>query len=570
MTGGAGEGALRVLAVLDDVQVARTIQRVVTEEGDAYTRVASVEEAVTFVAKEPVDVAFIELRAESGAALALCHHLPSVRPELIVQAIVHPSDLARGPEALSLGATAILLSPLTGDGVSRVLSDAKAERARRRKIEAVDALERQLSHEKQRVALYDRLVRYARTGAPSEAVRAIVEGLTELGDAKGVALYASFDADDRELVRLAAVGSAIDLPQSPGRAELAQIAGDRRGRVVPLSAVSGELGLLVVEPVEPNREAELLALADLAAAMLSLLDRHDRVDARDRIFPERDFQTVSERMLALAARHDRRASLLVISVGDRSTRREEIVTEIADIVRHTDALCGTEEGDLLLFLPETTSTGAHVCRRRVVARLAGDRRARPKSGPTRATEASATRPPVAVGVASFPHDGTSLRRLIRTARGRAREDALSSVHALALDAMSLAEIVDALLERPVIDAGPRSPYPLDVAHAGLSSVVQRACRDALRGGEAHVLATFQPGLGVATAAGQVTKPRVLDVRKHPRCADLEAIVVEAEHGVWICCGRVVGNRFRGVHAADPLLADVIGRRLVELGGLRAS
>ncbi len=103
--GSAGEGALRVLAVLDDVQVARTIQRVVAEEGDAYTRVASVEEAVTLATNEPIDVAFIELRAESGAALALCHHLPSVRPELNVQAIVHPSDLARGPEALSLGST---------------------------------------------------------------------------------------------------------------------------------------------------------------------------------------------------------------------------------------------------------------------------------------------------------------------------------------------------------------------------------------------------------------------------------------------------------------------------------
>ncbi len=468
---------------------------------------------------------------------------------------------------MSLGATALLLSPLTGDGVSRVLSDAKAERARRRRVEA---LEHRLSYEKQRVELYDRLVRYARTGAPSEAVRAIVEGLTELGGAKGVALYASFDADDRELVRLAAVGSAIDMPQSPARTELARIALDRQGRVVPLSSASGELGLLVIEHIEPSREAEFMALADLAAAMLSLLDRHERVDAKDRVFPERDFQTISERMLALAARHDRRASLLAISAGDGSVRRDEIMAEIADIVRHTDALCGTEEGDLLLFLPETTSTGAHACRRRIVARLTGDRRARPKSGPTRATESKSSRPPVAVGVASFPHDGTSLRRLIRTARGRVREDALSSVHALALDALPLAELVDALLSKPVIDAGPRSPYPLDVAHAGLSSVVQRACRDALRGGDAHVLATFQPGLGVAAAAGQITKPRVLDVRKHPRCADLEAIVVEAEHGVWICCGRVVGSRFRGVHAADPLLADVIGRRLVELGGLRAS
>ena len=74
---------------------------------------------------------------------------------------------------------------------------------------------------------------------------------------------------------------------------------------------------------------------------------------------------------------------------------------------------------------------------------------------------------------------------------------------------------------------------------------------------------------MAAAARQVASPKVLDVRAEPGCANVEAIVVEAEHGAWVCCGRVIGERFRGVHCADPLLADVLTRRLVAAGSPNA-
>ena len=135
--------------------------------------------------------------------------------------------------------------------------------------------------------------------------------------------------------------------------------------------------------------------------------------------------------------------------------------------------------------------------------------------------------------------------------------------------MGLGEAIDALIARPFLEAGPRSPYPLDVACSALFSLAARACTEGRRGGEANVTTTLQSGLGVAAAARQVASPRVLDVRGEPGCENVEAIVVEAEHCAWVCCGRVVGERFRGVHAADPLLADVIERRLSAAGGTRA-
>src|SRR6185436_10572842 len=115
-----------------------------------------------------------------------------------------------------------------------------------------------------------------------------------------------------------------------------------------------------------------------------------------------------------AQRHERRFSVLAISVpGDKPNRREDATREISDIVRTTDALCGLEDGDLVIFLPETTGLGAHACRRRILARLLGDRRARPRASQSKrqSQDPRSKRAPVSIGVATFPHDGTTLRRL---------------------------------------------------------------------------------------------------------------------------------------------------------------
>ena len=566
------DGTLRVLAVVGDRDVAKAIEHIVVEEGDTFEIAESLDEAVARASAARFDVAFIELDAEAGAALALCHHLPSVCPDIVVHAIVSPQELERGAEALSLGAAGVIVSPPTGDAIARVLDGLKTEALRTKQV---NLLEAKLAHERKRLETYDRLVRFARGAAQSDAIRAIVDGVSQLSGAKGVALYATFGDDESERVRLAAIGTALDLPPSSQPADLSRLVQARHARVLPLVSAGGELGILVLDQAPELPEPEIASVADLAAAMLSLVDRQDHVDESVRVFPPRHFRAVADRMLTLAGRHDRRASVLAVTLpsSDRPNRREEATLEIADILRNTDALCGTEEGDLLVFLPETTGVGAHFCRRRILARLMGDRRARSAKGGTVRTHDPRSKGalivPIAIGVSTFPHDGATLKRLVRSARARAVDDSRSPVHALALDAISLQEVVDALIARPMLDAGPRSPFPLDVACSALFALVTRACREAMRGGETSVLTTLQPGLGVAAAARQAVAPRVLDVRAEPGCENVEAIVVEAEHGAWVCCGRVIGDRFRGVHCADPLLADILTRRIVAAGGAHA-
>ena len=561
---------LSILAVIEDQDIADAVEHVITEEGATFTRATSIDGAVKTASEARFDVAFIELRVDGGAALALCHHLPSLCPGIVVHALASPQELERGAEALSLGAASVILSPPTGDALARVLTDLSAEAARGAQV---NLLEEKLTRERKRLETYDRLVRFARGAAQSDAVRAIVDGVSQISGAKVVALYATFGDAESERVRLAAVGTSLDLPSASQPADLSRLVQARHARVVPLVSGAGELGILVLENVPNATDPDIASVADLAAAMLSLVDRHDHVDESVRVFPPRHFRTVADRMLTLASRHDRRASVLAITLPgpDRPNRREEATLEIADIVRNTDALCGTEDGDLLVFLPETSAIGAHSCRRRILARLTGERRARPKKGgAVRAQEPRSSKsPPIAVGVATFPHDGTTLKRLIKAARTRAYDATRSPVHTLSLEGMPLQELVDALIARPMLDAGPRSPYPLDVACSALFALVARACREALRGGETIVLTTLQPGLGVAAAARQITTPKVLDVRGEPGCANIEAIVVEAEHGAWVCCGRVIGERFRGVHCADPLLADVVTRRIAAAGSAHA-
>jgi hypothetical protein len=49
---------------------------------------------------------------------------------------------------------------------------------------------------------------------------------------------------------------------------------------------------------------------------------------------------------------------------------------------------------------------------------------------------------------------------------------------------------------------------------------------------------------------------------------IEALAILAEHGAYALIGRSEGGVVRGLHAADPLLADLLAERLGKAAGLR--
>ncbi len=553
------QGALRVIAFLSDRVAAKTVSAVVGEDGDSVDVFTSVDEVVARASANGFDVAFVDVDADDGAALALCHHLPILSPGVEVHVLVSPRQMERGASALSLGAAGVIVSPPTGDAIARVLSHRKATNAR---TDHVQRLEHRVALNQRRLEAYDRVIRRVRGASRDELIQATVEGVLDRTHATGAALY--LGGVDLQKRRAAATGTAKDLPSFASSAELLDLTPRRDVRVLSVECGSRELGILVIDGAGAVAESDLGGALDLVVAMLLIAETRES-NAKVAPFAAREFRSTVDRMLKLAGRHGRRGSVLVVLRPPRKSP-EDVTLAMSELVRSSDALCAEEDGAVVLFLPETSGIGAHACRRRVLSGLTGERRGRPSgSTPVLSSDLPRDSTLLAAGIATFPHDGATFDALARAARSRALDDRRSAVHMLGLETMLLGEVVDALIARPMLDAGPRSPFPLDIPSSALSTLVSRACCEAQRGGETALLTTFQPGLGVAAAARQVGTPRIVDVRAEADCGNIEAIVVEAEHSSWVCCGRVMDERFRGVHCADPLLSDILARRLVAVG-----
>jgi GGDEF domain-containing protein len=307
--------------------------------------------------------------------------------------------------------------------------------------------------------------------------------------------------------------------------------------------------------------------------------RDARLEARSRLYSFAYLQDIAGREVDKAKRHGRRLAIagIVLDKDASAKARADLEQAVLGVVRDTDVLARFDDTELYLLLPETDALGAHACRRRLLVRSEGDRRSRTPASDRRGP--ISMRPgrgsPVSIGVAAYPHDGATLERLLRAARQRAQDAARSAVHTLGLAPMPLGDMIDALLARPMMGAGFGSPYPLDLVAPAMLSLVAAACREARRGGVVSVLVSARAGLGMASAARQAftgdpheSKVVVADIRGAPRCENAEAIVINAEHGSWVCCGRRDDERFRGVHAADPLLADLVAQRLAQASGAR--
>lgn len=563
-----------VLLVSSDRESVMLVTAVAQDGGDQLHVVETADLGIAAIASKSYDIAFVDLTREPLDGLALIAHAQgSSGAHGSICVLVSEAEIDVVTQALSLGASGFLVTPLTGDAVERVLLDVRAkvhlhtDRVR---------FQEELDRARRRVELIDRLVRLAIGAGQSEAVRAIAEVLKEVSGAKGIALYATFMAARGECIRLAVIGTeGDDYPSVCGAEELFQAASRSNASMLPLEAGRGTIGFAILEGRTPGRDEEVKKTCELVGAVLSFVDGQRPANAHDaspgsktRVKTLAYFEDVARRETKKALRHTRRLSVGVLEVAGGKDARKLVEAAVLPLLRETDVLAALDEDRLCLLLPETDGLGAHSCRRRVSARLGGERRGRGEP---------ADAPPMdfSMGIATYPHDGASIERLLRLARARAEDDARSSARVLSLAQKTLSQIVDGLLARPMLDAGTRSLFPLDLAPPALMSVVLAACGDAARGGAAHVAVTLQPGLGLASAARQLAahdkhaRVEVFDVREREGCRDVEAIVIIAEHASWVCCGRVDKDRFSGVHAADPLLADVIKKRLQEEGGVRA-
>jgi ActR/RegA family two-component response regulator len=568
----APRGTLRVLAAVTDAAVLRTIERACSAEHHSFLFATDVQEAIATGTAEQPDLAFVDVTLDDDAGLALVHHLPAVCHHASVYAIIPPRRLELGSQAMALGAAGILMAPPSGDGLLLAISEVRGRRAAAEERARTLA---ELAVWKRQGELLQGIAMLA--GEPDRARSALViaEALAEASRASGAAVYGVVGDDPGDQARLAAVGSASLHGDDVALVHVAE--GVTR---VPLLVGGRVVGTVLFDNPSADNDEHLRALVHVASAVLGAWPSQGRVvlgagpqaESATRVYPFVQFEDAATRELEKAKRHGRRVALATLVAPEpRGDKLEEF---LLGVVRESDVLGRGARGEYFLLLPETGALGAHACRRRVL-RLAGpqgeaeDRRNAPGSAPFEHA--------LTIGVATYPHDGAGLDALIEKARRRAEETTRSVVRSQGLGARLLGEIVDSLLDAPLLEAMTSEP-PFSRAKLtvhGAHALVAAACSEAARGGGATLLVALRPDSGTlavvkAVADDPVVTLHSIDASQLVASGGAEIVILVAEHGTWAYCARRSGQEVLAAHSADPLLADVLADRLARAAGLKLS
>lgn len=534
------EGVLDLLVVSNDAEALRTFQQAVVPLGDRVTAALDLAEAIAVASSKKPQVAFVDVTSGDGTGLALVHHIQAVDPEIVIYVMAPSPKLHVALEGLTLGASGMMTLPTSGDAILRAVGEVREKRGSARYRAR---MEKQLVRAQKTVDAMQSLAKAAARGGKEALMRAVADAVVDVGPARAAAVY---QPDGITLARVATSGP-VTVPESAVEPDLERLTA-RDGR----QTFALGIGAVVVEGADASNKEAIVDLAGFASHLLALVSRAGGArggeSGRTRFEPLGRFQALLTREVENARRHGRKVSVASVLFGDplgAVRRPSKLEDAFRGILREGDVL-GRDEGDdeVLLLLPDTSALGAQLCRRRIGLG--------------------------AVGLATFPHDANSAESLTAIARRRAELSLRSPVRMLDLARRSLPEILDALLACPLVDAGPGSPFPIDVDIAAALSLVHHACIEARRGGDVSILVTARQGIGFssavreacATAGAKATVVEV-DLREGPGVSDVDAVVVTAEHGAWACCGVVERDRFKAVHAADGMLADLLARKMTE-------
>ncbi len=567
---------LQVAAILDDPAAVEVVRRTVGGPHDRMTVATDLSEGITVAQAEAPDVVFIDVGMSKGAALAIVHHLRAVVPNAIIYALASHESLQLGTQAIALGATGILTLPLSGDEVMTALTDVRVRHAER--LRGVQ-LQRALHRFQENSDLIGAVAELAEAPSRREAAARLARLLVEAGHAASAVVYLPAAEGSRQLMHVAHAGESTGHPPFCDDMELLHWAGNHDREILRLAVLRETAGIVALGGVDQDAASgELFPLASLLAAqaatcfaLISAREQSHRGAMKDpssSAYTFAYFVDVAGREIDRSRRHGRRFALATIGLRSDEDpapqRGVEAVERVLGTVRATDVLARIDELEFYLLLPETGGIGGHVCRRRVLGHLRGKND----------DELDAT-----IGVATYPHNGADLSHLLRVAKHRADAAHASAVYRLGLGRLGLAEILDALLWDQTAGGDdqslPEAPRTIELAAIDVVALATSALSEARRGGGARVAATLRPGVSVGAvvraALGREASEvhaDLVDVSAHAGCQDLEIFTVVAEHGAYVLIGRVERGHVRGIHAADPVLVDLVTRRLGEAARTR--
>lgn len=566
--------ALNILGILDDTESVQLMARVFEAAGDELTIATDLAEGLARSASEAPDVVLLDVSLGKNAGLALVHHLRAICPAAAIYALTPVHAVEVGTQAVALGSAGLMMLPLSGDELMTAVAE---QRARRAEHEARLRLEEEATASRRGMSLVAQVAEVADTRDRAIAARQLSDIFMRATGASPVLIYLLAGERSKQLMCAHATGDIGDAPSFCAEMELLNHARNVGWEVFPLALGAERTGLAVLgnRAKAPGEEEIIRLIAAQAATTFALIGEREHShrgamkDPSSSAYTFAYFVDVAGREIDKARRHGRRFALATISVEHGQEGRTGVATveRILGAVRDTDVLARVDEDEFYLLLPETGGTGAHTCRRRVLRQSdTADRRANNPGAPD-----------ITMGLATYPHDGTDLSRLLRSAKHRADAMTTSIVRELGLDGMPLPEILDAL-QWGSVDAksdASGTPTTIELPAVDLMSLAVAAVSEGIRGGETHVVVTHHPGmsLGVAVRAflgrdrEEVTL-KTCDISAAAGCEALEALTVVAEHGSYVLLGRAEGGVVHAIHGSDPLLVDIVLQRLGEASGER--
>ena len=574
---------LHVLVVTEDAATSQLVERTLAECSDVVTSAPDLSEGLSKALAEIPDVVLVDLTLGNNAGLAIVHHLRALAASASLYALATTGTLELGTQALALGASGVLVLPLSGDEILRTMSTERTRRADH--TERIHLRKQAMLVDRARL-LSDCLAAVSCTSSRREACERLNVFLSQNGAAH-VVLYMPSAEGSHQWMRMGRTGWADAAPGFAAELDVLGWANTNELEVIRFVLGRSSVCLALLHPAQRSEFEvlkELLGLlgTQVATALCLVTEREQSSrgamkDPRSSAYTFAYFVDVTGREIDKARRYGRRFALATLGVELPSASNSpsgsdpgvQIAERILSSVRDTDVLARVDDGEFYLLLPETGGTGAHTCRRRVLHEFMGN---------TNTGMPDAADVQIAIGVSTFPQDGLDLSQLLRIARHRADVSRRSPVRRLALNRFSLPEILDVLLWR--LDEaseglGTEAPRLIQLPILDAIPLVTSVIKEACRGGETRVVASVHDGMSLGAAVrGYLDSEReqlqveIVDLSAHPTGRDLELLVVFAEHGVYSLLGRSAGNTLKALHSAEPLLADLLLQRLGELARTR--
>jgi PleD family two-component response regulator len=584
---------LSILAIVEPRPLADLFGRVFAATDDRVTVAGSLAEGLTLAAAEAPDLAFVDVSLGHNAGLALVHHLRAVAPGAMIYALASESSLHIGAQAVALGGSGLIMMPPSGDELLSAAGEARARLAaaqERRNLEERAQFSARVAESAGRVA------GLAECGDRREAARRLAQIFSEMSGATAALVYIPASEGSNELSQSGVFGKMPNAPSFADEMGLVTFARQSSCEVVPLAVRHLAEGHVLLAGLPsawgPADRSSCELIANQAATTLALLGERERStrgaikDLTTSAYTFAYFVDIAGREIDKARRYGRRFALATIALdedaanvpsdpfaGTRKTGEGNASTDLAEVilsvVRDTDVLARVDEREFYLLMPETGGVGAQSCRRRVL-QSAASRAGRPGTW--------GVPPELTIGVATYPHDGTDLSRLLRAAKRRADMSKRSIVRNIGHDGRTLSALVDDLMRRTAgsfTEPDFEGARPIELSLRDAIDLAISAVSEAMRAGPTFVAVAHHPELGLSSSVrahlGQEREGlslHILDLRNAEGCEDLQVLTVIAEHGAYLLVGRSDGVGMKGVHGSDPILVDLITLRSGQTAGVR--